>query len=462
MEFRAYHFAALAADTPTHARRIGVHTGVFAVPSRAAFSAAVAAAAVASQRLQQRPIDSILAALDEVIRRWLADGSPWTTAARQILPDVTGFSAPVVAQGLVAMLRPLGNGAIGALLDEELGSRHVLDETGSERRLRRPRHITHVLAGNIPGLGFAPMLLSLALRSAVLVKSAAGDPYSAAAFADSIAAVDPELGACLVVHDWRGGDLTFEEVAFAVDVVVASGSDAALAAIAPRVSGRFFGHGHKVSFALLDRAALGSVADAQALAQRLAFDMALWDQQGCLSPQVCFVESGATVTAAKFAEFLAEALERLARTLPPRELDIDERAAVAAFRDEAEWRLGTAVERLLVAPAGGAWSIAVEIEPRFRPSCLNRCLRLVSIDDVAQMRAILAAHRAHLECAGLACAPQRHGEINASLAAAGVHRVCAIGEMQTPSLAWKQGGRPRVAEWVERVGEDGYGGSDGS
>jgi hypothetical protein len=32
---------------------------------------------------------------------------------------------------------------------------------------------------------------------------------------------------------------------------------------------------------------------------------------------------------------------------------------------------------------------------------------------------------------------------------AGVHWITAIGQMQKPPLAWTQGGRPRVADWVK-------------
>lgn len=447
MRFAADFPPAPGPSAATRRRPFGPHEAEASVPDPARLAAALAGAEQAAAALRAQPLAPVLASLARIAELWAdADAEPAATACT-VLAAGTGYSGPVLRRGLGALVDALRGDAVGALLDRELGDRNSLD-AGS---WRVPRRITHVLSGNIPGLGFAPIALSLALRSAVLVKCAAGDPYSPAAFARSVAAIDPALARCLVVCDWRGGDVDVEEVAFAADVVVASGSDAAIAAIARRVRGRFFGHGHKVSFAFVARELPGGIG---ALAARLAFDVALWDQQGCLSPQLCLVEAGGAADAAAFAAALAAALDRIAVELPPRRLDLDERAAVAAFRDEAEWQPGTARDRLFAA-ADGRWAVSLEYMPRFRPTCLNRCIRVVAIDDAGALPALLAPHRAHLECAGLAAAPPREAELAALLGAAGVHRVCALGTMQTPDLGWRQGGGPRVRDWLEPAGDEG-------
>ena len=97
----------------------------------------------------------------------------------------------------------------------------------------------------------------------------------------------------MLVAPWRGGDADVEAIVFGeADLVVASGSDAAIAAIQARVARRFIGHGHKISFAVIGRERLDDDAAARQLARRLAYDVSLWDQQGCLSPQLCYIESG--------------------------------------------------------------------------------------------------------------------------------------------------------------------------
>jgi hypothetical protein len=406
----------------------------------------IARALKAAQRLRQRPVDDVIAMLDSTVARFLRADDPLRLQAEAQLPGVTGFSSSMIRHGLPRLLEPLRGADIAGLLDAELGNRRVLDGWCDGRRAHGPGLVVHVLSGNIPALGAAPTLLSLALKSAVLVKPAAGDPLFPELLQAALTGVDPDLAECVVVAPWRGGDLEIEDAVFAMaDLVVASGSDAAIAAIRSRVPGRFIGHGHKVSFAVVGRECLSDEQSAADVARRLAYDVTLWDQQGCLSPQLCYVEAGGGVSLATFADLLGEALSVLTQELPPRALSFEEKAAILRFRQEAEWSDGAS----LLSSQGTEWSISVEPGYDLKPTCLNRCLRLMKIDNVHHLGETLSCHRRYLEAAGLACNAARLPAIAALLSEAGVHRVCRLGTMQTPSLSWRQSGRPRVAEWVE-------------
>ena len=47
------------------------------------------------------------------------------------------------------------------------------------------------------------------------------------------------------------------------------------------------------------------LADAEETAHKAAYDVALYDQQGCLSPQLVYVEEGGAVTPKELAALLA-------------------------------------------------------------------------------------------------------------------------------------------------------------
>jgi hypothetical protein len=427
-------------------------------PSPSELPARLDALRCAAQRhLRRRPVASILGVLDRVIANWLDPDYDLRRRAEADLPGVTGFSAATISHGLPLLLAPLRAAAIGALLDLELGDRSVLDRLCGGRRALGPPLIAHVLSGNIPGLAAVPVLLSLALKSAVLIKPAAGDPVFPELLAASLREVDAELAECVLVTPWRGGDTDVESTVFReADLVVASGSDAAIAAIRGRVVRRFIGHGHKVSFAVIGRECLDDEATARDLARRLAYDVSLWDQQGCLSPQLCYVESGGTHSPAQFAEMLAQALAAWASTLPPRRSSFDEQAAVQGFRQEAEWR-SDGPAAVLASPGSTEWTVSVEPDARFVPSCLQRCIRLKVVESVDLLPAALAPHRRHLEAAGVAVDGARVARVAAMLAECGVHRVCPVGTMQLPTLMWRQGGRPRVGEWAEWMTVEGDG-----
>jgi hypothetical protein len=378
--------------------------------------------------------NAVIAALSDVVAAWLAPHSPWRARAEALLPAATGFSAAMVRHALPTMLEPLASPALAERLAAEVGAR------------RGPELILHILPGNLPGLAAIPAALSLAIGSTALLKAGRGDRIFPELFAASIAQRAPELGACVAACYWPGGERACEDVALeAADLVVAAGDDATIEDLAARSRGRFIGHGHRISFAVVTR----EVVAAPRAAAALASDVAIWDQRGCLSPQLCVVE-GDRDTARDFGALVAAALRPLAHELPPARLSSAERLAVRRLRDDAEWqRLGGGSATLFALADEAEGTVVVEPAPVFLPSPLCRSLRVVPVADVDALSTLLAPARAVLECAGLCAGPERRPVFAARLTACGVHRVCALGEMQRPPLAWRQGGRPRVGEWVE-------------
>jgi acyl-CoA reductase LuxC len=447
-----YHLPGGDSDIATEVCRVGTLEVEMSRPTAAQLHDAIGAASQAGLRqLRGRSVEDVLKVLDHVAAAWLSPDYHVRQAAEQLLPLATGYSVETIRHGLPLHFVPLRAAPLRALLDAELGDRFALDHAINGRRVVGPRFTTHVIPGNIPGLAALPIFVSLAFKSVVLVKPAGGDPITPALIASSIAEVDEALAQCVLVVNWRGGDREIEDVGLGyADLVVASGSDQAIAAIADSTRRRFIGHGHRISFALIGKERLSDREAARVLAERLAYDVSLWDQQGCLSPQLCYVESGGAVDPAAFAKLLAESLAECARGLPARHLTLEEKADVLRFREEAEWRrVGGEAAAVYASPGSADWSISIEHDAEFSPTCLNRCIRLKVIDTLATIPPALAAHRRHLEATGIAVGADHVDALVEMLAACGVHRVCPIGAMQQPPLSWPQGGRPRIGDWVE-------------
>jgi hypothetical protein len=234
----------------------------------------------------------------------------------------------------------------------------------------------------------------------------------------------------------------------AADLVVAAGDDTTIADLARRAHGRFIGHGERISFALVTREIAGDGVAAREAAADLAMDVAYWDQRGCLSPQLCFVE-GDVAAAQAFGALVAAALRPLAESLPAARMTDADRIAVRRFRDDAEWRgLGGGGVALFALDGEGDGTVVVEPVPVFQPTPLCRSLRVMPVAGMERLAALLAPVRSLLEGAGLCAPPERGAAIAARLAELGVHRVGRLGAMQQPPLDWRQGGRPRVGDWV--------------
>jgi hypothetical protein len=347
----------------------------------------------AAARQRRRPRREIAVALATAAARWRRD-----EALAAALPAAAGLSPAMVATVLPLAVEPFDADAMLALVEHELGA-----GAAGRGAPDGPRLVVHILASNVPALGLPAIALACLAGVATVVKSGRADPLSAPAFHRALAAVDPELAATVVTAAWRGGDREVEDAVLTrADIVVASGSDATLAALAPRVRMRLVAHGTRTSVAAVGRDAPPEAAD------QLAFDAALYDQRGCLSPHAVWVEGDADAFAAR----LAAALKRLAVDLPPGPTSRAARAATRIAAEEADWN-GTRV-----AAAGG---------------------RMVVVQPIAALRTL--AERlgpGTVECVGVAGASL---DVDA-LRRAGVARVCALGRMQRPRLSWPRGQRP--------------------
>jgi acyl-CoA reductase-like NAD-dependent aldehyde dehydrogenase len=377
------------------------------VETPAALRARLDGALAARAQLRTRSLGDTVAALAAAAPRWAADAELHAAlpAAARLSPEMVATVLPIAAEALEA-------GAMTELVERELG-------TGAARRPAPagPGLIAHVLASNVPALALPAIALGCLAGAAVVVKSGRDDPLSAPAFVRALAAVDPDLAATVVTTYWPGGQTTGEEVVLAAaDVVVATGGEAALAALAGRVRGRLIAHGPRMSVAAVD---------GEAAAEAVALDVALHDQRGCLSPHVVYVEAP---QARVFAERLATALDRAADRLPLGPAGAEERAAVRVVRERAEWEPGVTV----FATRGG--TVVYDERLDCRSTCGRRTVRVHPLPSPAALAPLLPP--GVVECVGLAggAAP-----LVEALRARGVARVCPPGRMQRPPLTWPRG-----------------------
>ena len=221
-----------------------------------------------------------------------------------------------------------------------------------------------------------------------LVKASSSASLLPLRFARSLAEVDPELATSLSVVTWPGGQTALEEMAFSrADVVIASGSEQTLAAIRPRVRGQFIGYGHKVSFSLIAKEVL---ADTTEVARQTAYDVMLFDQQGCLSPQLVYVEQGGPVSPNEFAQHLSHALAHWEHIIPRGRVSQETSVAIRRVRDETEWQALAGKESVLyTSPQGTEWTVMYEADPTFMPSPLYRTIRVKPLKSNVILYALL-------------------------------------------------------------------------
>lgn len=410
--------------------------------------------------LRHRSTEQIIQVVAGVAEAWLQPDNDFRQLALAQGPGQLGFSRETLARGLDEFFRQLTVANFQVLLEQEFGEARRLDEmvaAADERSGDRaamvtgPEFLVHIAAGNIPNPTLLSMAFGLVTRAAQFVKCGSGAALLPRLFAHSIHQLDPKLAACLEIAEWRGGNAALEEVLFTeADCVTATGSDATLSAIrsrlAPRV--RFLGYGHRVSFGYVAGAVLTPL-HAKKIMARAADDVVAWDQLGCLSPHVFYVQTGGAISPVQFAEHLAEELAQREKSFPRGKLATETAATIASLRAIYEMRAAQVPDtHLWQSQNTTAWTVVCEADPTFAVSCVHRFIYVKPVRDLGEVLRSADAVRGQVSTVGVAVPEHQAGEVAAQLARWGVSRVCPLGRMQLPPLTWRHDGRPALGDLV--------------
>jgi hypothetical protein len=410
--------------------------------------------------LANRSTESLVNVLSSVAEGWLESENPFRKLALEVGPVQTGFSRATLAKGQDNFFKQLTRENLRALLVQELGDTQRLDvmtATSAEQKMSRaaivtgPEFLVHVAAGNVPNPALMSIVLGLLARSAQFVKCARDASFLPRLFAHSIYYAEPKLGACLEIAEWRGGNAALEQVLFdEADCVTATGSDETLAAIRAKlpIKTRFLGYGHRVSFGCVMSDVLSGSA-AKKIVARAADDVVAWNQLGCLSPHVIYVQTGGEIMPKRFAELLADELERREAIEPRGDLPGELAANIASRRAIYEIRAAHSLDTHLWRSANStAWTVVYEADARFQLSCLNRFIYVKDVSDLADALQNADAVRGKISTVGLAAPEDEAPELAAQLARWGATRVCPLGQMQNPPLTWRHDGRPALGDLI--------------
>ena len=191
-------------------------------------------------------------------------------------------------------------------------------------------------------------------------------------------------------------------------------------------------YGHKLSLGLIGRESI-----TKDIAKKGALDVALYDQRGCLSPHLFYVEAGGPATPHDFAAWMADALEAISAQLPKTELSSEEGAQIQQLRAGLPLKGGT----VFSSHKNLNWTVLYDPDPDFSVSPLSRTIWIKPVDDLSSVASLLRPYRNLLQAVGLALTETRQAEVIPKIARLGGCRICKIGQMQTPPLNWHHDGQ---------------------
>jgi hypothetical protein len=301
-------------------------------------------------------------------------------------------------------------------------------------------------AGNVPGTALVMALLSALANHrspsgtpvpAVLVRNSRHEPLFTPWVLSAVESHDPELLAATAVMIWDYDDPTLQTLLLtSAGLMLAAADDGTIATLdsmrarfAPSL--RFHRHGHKVSFAELS----SLWRKDPAAPQLAALDSSIWDQNGCVSARVHFVEGDAP----EYARLLAGEMRSLAVSIPrgitPRRFTHRAFDTYAALTAGGRLRLlSTYDDDFAVVLDDRKWDN--DTLRRTVNACVGRVVVVRPVGDLAEVPGLLDhIPPANLQSMSLLVEPERMEDLAARLGASGVTAVRPLGKGAFPNLA---------------------------
>jgi hypothetical protein len=298
------------------------------------------------------------------------------------------------------------------------------DDDGNTGAIRAfPPRMVHMLAGNAPSGSVSSIAQGALVKAVNLFKMPSSDPFTTVAILRTMAEIDPNhpVVQSMSAIYWPGGDESIERTIYRpqfFDRIVAWGGGPAISNVI-----KYLGPGiqlvsfdPKSSISLIGREAFDSPEVLADVAERVAADVTVFNQEACVASRFVFLEAE-PAQAESFCEAL---LPRLAadrvfasETAPLPPADLREEIEVLQAMDDDVKVFGRLDGRGLV---------VLSTEPvDFHPS--NKISNVVLVDDLED-----AVRHVNVATQTIGVYPyERKAVLRDRLASAGGQRVCRVG-----------------------------------
>ncbi|MBX7157155.1 MAG: hypothetical protein K1X66_02035 [Verrucomicrobiae bacterium] len=215
------------------------------------------------------------------------------------------------------------------------------------------------------------------------------------------------------------------------DAVIVYGNDSTLETFHKRVlrekkKKRFVGYGHKLSCGIIFSQDVNL-----STAKKVTIDFLTYNQEGCLSPHLFYVLGNTN----QFAHLLAQTIKKNFKKFSLPALTSQQKAQIFLTRQEAllhKNKIFTPTDDLNT-------TLIIEKNSNLKTFCLHRVLYLKPARNLAHVTKLLSPIRPYLSTVSMSRVQPFD---------CGATRFCPIGQMQFPSLFWKQDGFGALSELV--------------
>ncbi len=396
--------------------------------------------------------EQIIAALADAAGRWTDPDYPPRHRATTLLAERLNLSSGMLTRGIDNIFSVITRESLERLLEDEVTDASDLEQpkvdvNGNRVRLQGPRLVFYSLAGNVPGLGIPPIVVSLLARSAAILRNSSRQPALTTAFLGTLKEESPALAEMIVATTWPAGDGRLEATAVdAAQRLEIYGEDETIRQFGSR-------HGDR---AVIARGSASSVAvvprqsDTDKWAEGLALDVVLYEGAGCLTPKAVYVE-GERGRADRMAKSLGLQLSRLEKMWPRLKQSLDDEVRRREIIGTAEAAAAREEGSTLLRGREDSWCIHITREESLDPRPSLRCIDVVPARDLDEIIERLGRAAVPIAAIGLGMEEDDKGytQVNERLSGLGAPLICPPGRMQAPPIGWSQDGRQRLADLLQ-------------
>ncbi len=383
------------------------------------------------------PVESVLSLLDKVGKQWANPDYRPRKQLEELLPGSTGFSLPMIQMGMQEIPFVLNAENLRKKLKAELGNteREGQWSWGASSKtalcLSPLGVILHVLSGNVFLVGMGSLVEGLITGNVSILKRSSGEGDFMEALVRSVQELDTDgvVSKSFAILDYPSSAV---DVIAAwkkeVDALVVWGGETAVKAYRNDLPARsrFIVFGPKISLALVTTAGLNQFGTKET-AKRLADELAIWDQNACTAPQVCFAEGKETAMA--LAKALAQAMAQKEIDIPAGPADPQTAVEIQKLRSVAEIAEARHTGKVYESPGNVAWTVIVDEKLGIESSPLHRTIRIVAASSLNSIYQEVETVRGYLQTVGVMAADDELQSVATSLSHSGAVRILELGQM---------------------------------
>ncbi|MEN3224298.1 acyl-CoA reductase [Mycolicibacterium porcinum] len=405
------------------------------------------------------PLAEIVDFLVETGERLALDTNPHLQRCLDLVAETNPLPRRVVENLYLSAPALLNRDSLWAQVESNFADPAVLDgwvsrtdsagNTGAIRAF--PPRMVHMLAGNAPAGCIASIAQGALVKAVSLFKMPSSDPFTTVAVLRTMAEIDPEhpvVQSMSAVY-WAGGDEAIERTVYRpqyFDKIVAWGGGPAITNVI-----RYLGPGiqlvsfdPKSSVSMIGREVFASDEVLAEVAERVAADTCVFNQEACLASRFVFLETPDRSEARRFCAALLPRLgaDRMFGSaqapLPPADIR-DEVEVMGAMGDELE----------VFGRFDGRGMVLLSDTPvDFHPS--NKISNVVMVPSLED-----AVRYVNVATQTVGVYPHgRKARLRDALAGAGAQRLCRVGTANGHVAGGPHDAMYPLARFVHWMGDD--------